>query len=67
MLEGKELEGNIGSVGTYSVDVDADGIVTAGVGFKVDVLDLLEKLAAKTGTTLDDSLVAGIKKLLGRE
>lgn len=66
MLEGKELEGKIGSVGEYSVDVDDKGVVTVSVGAKIDLLDELQKLAAKSNTTLDDKIVAYLKLFLGR-
>lgn len=66
MLEGKEVEGKIGTVGEYTVDVDAQGIVHAGVGIKIDLLEILSKLAAKTGTPIDDAAVAWIKTLLGK-
>lgn len=80
MLEGKELEGNIGKVGSYSVDVDMKGNVSIVAGAKEDVdgadvnvnlavnvhiLVLLEKLVAKTPQTWDDKLVAELKLLLG--
>lgn len=66
MLEGKELEGKIGSVGEYSVDVDNKGVVTVSVGAKIDLLEELQKFAAKTSTTLDDKIVAYLKLFLGR-
>lgn len=79
-LDGKELEGKIGDVGSYSVDVDATGkvIISAVVSYEftggkvsstnaveVGILDLLAQVAAKTSTTLDDEAVAMAKKLLG--
>lgn len=66
MLEGKELEGNIGSLGHYSVDVDDKGIIEVAVGVKVDIIAELEKIAAKSGTKIDDAVVDALKKLLGR-
>lgn len=66
MLEGKELEGKIGNLGAYSVDVSQEGFVEVSVGVKVDILAELEKLAAKSGTKIDDSIVEFLKKLLGR-
>lgn len=66
MLEGKELEGNIGSIGSYSADLDAQGNLEVMVGVKIDLIAECEKLAAKTDTTLDDSFVAVLKKLTGR-
>lgn len=67
MLEGKEVEVKIGNYGAASVDVDAKGFVEVAVGIKVDLLAELEKLAAKTKTTLDDKFIATVKMLMGRE
>jgi hypothetical protein len=79
MLEGKELEGKIGDVGSYSLDVDMTGNVTVAVsvakdfggakvsstnGVEVHIFTLLEKLAAKTAATWDDAAIAKIKALL---
>lgn len=66
MLEGKEFEKQIGDYGQVSVDVDAKGIVEVAVGLKIDLIAELKKLAAKTGTTLDDQFLAVVEKLLGR-
>lgn len=66
MLEGKELEGQIGSLGNYSVDVTQDGHLEVGVGLKIDLLAEIEKLAAKTNTKIDDSVVEFLKKVMGR-
>jgi hypothetical protein len=66
MLEGKELEGNIGSIGHYQADLDDKGNLDVMVGIKIDLIAECEKLAAKTGTKLDDSFVAVLKKLTGR-
>lgn len=67
MLEGKELEGKIGSVGAYSADIDSKGIVEVMVGVKVDLIAELEKLALKTDNQIDDKIVAMVKSALGRE
>ncbi len=66
MLEGKEVEGKIGEFGGYSVDVDDKGMIEVAVGVKLDILAELEKIAAKTGTKIDDAVVDALKKLLGR-
>jgi hypothetical protein len=63
MLEGKELAGLIGSVGSYSVDVDAVGKVV--IVLETNVFKLFELVTKKTGTPLDDKLLAGVKSLLG--
>lgn len=67
MLEGNELEGNIGSIGNYKVDVQKDGHLEVSVGVKIDLLGEIEKLAAKTGNKIDDSVVEFLKKLMGRQ
>lgn len=77
MLEGKEVEGKIGEVGSYSVDVDSKGMLLAeakvetawggaSVLLKLDLIAECEKLAAKTSTKLDDQFIATLKALLGR-
>ena len=67
MLEGKEVDGKIGSIGEYSVDLDDKGNLAVMVGVKLDLIAECEKLAAKTETKLDDSFIAVLKKLTGRE
>lgn len=77
MFEGKEVEGKIGAGGSYVVDVTDKGVATAEakwgeggvsakVGMEVDVIVILEMLAAKTTNKVDDSMVAMIKGALGR-
>lgn len=66
ILEGKELEGKIGDVGAYSVDLTDKGIVEVSVGVKVDLVAELEKLALKTDNSIDDKIVAMVKSALGR-
>lgn len=66
MLEGKEVSGVIGNIGTYSVDLDATGVVEVSVGVKVDVVAELEKLALKTDNAIDDKIVQLVKSALGR-
>lgn len=80
MLEGKELEGKIGEVGEYFVDVEKNGQVTISLTAKkelegvlvssenkavVNVITLLEKVAAKTEAKWDEAVVAQIKTILG--
>ena len=79
ILEGKELEGKIGDVGSYFLDVEATGkvVISAEVmksfeGGKIssvnkmetDLMVILEMVTKKTGATWDDELVAMIKKAL---
>lgn len=66
MLEGKEVDVALGSVGRASVDINDKGEVEISVSAKIDLLGELHKLAAKSGTKLDDVVVAAIEKLLGR-
>lgn len=61
-----EVQGKIGSVGSYSVDVTPQGIVKATVGVEIDVVVELEKLAAQSDNKIDDAMVAMIKSALGR-
>lgn len=80
MLEGKELEGKIGEVGGYYVDVDVKGRVEIAVTVEksfeggkassvtkveVQLLDILQAAAKKTSATWDDTVIAQIKALLG--
>jgi len=80
MLEGKELEGKVGEVGEYFVDVEKNGQVTISLTAKkelegvlvssenkavVNVITLLEKVAAKTEAKWDEAVVAQIKTILG--
>lgn len=77
MLEGNELEGKIGTDGSYVVDVDEKGMVKAQVAYgqeglkggafiEMDIIVLLEQLAKKTKTGLDDTAIALVKKATGR-
>lgn len=67
VLDGKEVEGKIGNVGAYSVDINDKGEVEVAVSAKIDLLAEIEKLAAKSGTKIDDAVVGFLKKLLGKE
>ena len=54
---------------TFKRDEDLDGYakVSADMSIKAEtnIIAIAEKLAAKTGTKFDDSVIAGIKMLLG--
>ena len=65
-LEGNEFEKKIGDYGAAIVDLDDKGMLTVSVGVKVDLLAEVEKLAAKTKTTIDDAAIAWLKGLVGR-
>lgn len=63
MLEGKELEGNIGKIGSYSVDITPQFKLKVAVGVEVDLVAELKKLAEKTKTPIDDAVAAWLEKL----
>lgn len=62
MLEGKELEGNLGGHGKYSVDVTPDGKIILSV--EIDALDAIEGLLEKSsfGQKVADFLDKIVKK-----
>lgn len=79
-LEGKEIEGKIGDMGDYSLDVDDKGNLTIEAGInkdfglatvgsslsvKTNVLKIAEEIAKKTSTIWDDEAIAALEKLLG--
>ncbi len=66
MLDGKELEGKIGDVGEYFLDVNDEGVVEIGLSVKVDLIAQVKALAAKTATPVDDQVIAWLAKLLGK-
>jgi len=61
------LEGKIGGVGTYKLDVDTKGIVKANVGIEIDLLMEVAKLAKRTDNNIDDLIVGLLAKAMGRE
>lgn len=79
MLEGKELEGKIGDVGSYYIDVDASGKFEIAVEVakefeggkassltkvEANLLDICEAAAKKTSATWDDNAISTIKAVL---
>lgn len=77
MLEGNELEKQIGAGGKIIVDVDSqgivkvsglyeEGIVKASLSVQVDVLDIVSKLVADSANKVDDALLGMLKAALGR-
>lgn len=77
MLEGNEVDQQIGKSGKAVVDVSPFGVVkasinwseggvTAGASVEVDVIDILEKLAVKSDNKIDDAIVNMVKSALGR-
>lgn len=65
MFEGKEIDGKIGDVGHYFVDVSDKGEVEIGVSVKINLVAEAKKLAAKTATPIDDQAIAWLEKLMG--
>lgn len=80
MLEGLEVEknydggklivdaddkGTIKISNVYSKDLDGFVKVSATLEVESNIFNIAEKIAAKTGTTWDDTAVAAIKNLLG--
>lgn len=63
-LEGKEFETKIGEYGSASVDVKPDLKVAVSLSVEVDLLAEIKKLAEKTKTPLDNSVIEWIEKLV---
>ncbi len=66
MLEKVELQGPIGKVGEYSVDVTPDLHLKVSVGVNLPILEYLKALAAKTGTPIDDKAIEWIESILAK-
>lgn len=64
MLEKVELQGPIGKVGEYSVDVTPDLHLKVAVGVNLPIIDYLKALAAKTSTPIDDKAIEWIESVL---
>jgi len=80
VLEGNEMEGKIGDVGSYLVDVNDKGeiifsaVIQKDFGYakvssvnsvSANIIHLAEQVAKKTSATWDDVAVETIKKILG--
>lgn len=80
MLEGNELDGKIGDMGAYALDVDAQGVVKVSANIDKDfgpakvglvstietnIFKLAELITKKTETQWDDKALEGLKGLLG--
>jgi len=80
MLEGKELEGKFGDVGSYYIDADAHGTVkfsatvdkdfgyakvSSANSVESNIFSLAEMIAKKNNFDWDDKAIAGIKSILG--
>lgn len=77
MLEGNELEKQVGAGGKIILDVTSAGIakvqfayeegaVKGGLFVDVDVLDIVSKLVADSANKVDDALLGMLKAALGR-
>lgn len=64
MLEGKELVQKIGEYGEASVDVTPQLEVVVEIKAKVNLLEELKKMAAKTATPYDDQALAWVESVL---
>jgi len=64
MLEGKEFEKQIGEFGHMSLDILPDAKVEIELGLKIDLIDIIKKLALKTETKLDDQVIEFLEKLV---
>ena len=64
-----EKDGSVVVSFSYKKDVDVDGYAKASANVELkaetNFFDIAQKLAAKTETKFDDTVVAGIKALLG--
>lgn len=63
-LEGKEFETKIGEYGSASVDVKPDLKVAIGLQVEIDLIAEVKKLADKTKTPIDNSVIEWLEKLV---
>lgn len=64
MLEGNEVEKQLGEYGKVAVDLSPDGKLKVVAEVHVDLIAELEKLAAKTSSKVDDQAIAWVKGML---
>lgn len=64
MLEGKELDKKIGEYGSASIDVTPELKLKVEVAVEVDLIAEAKKLAAKSGTPIDDAAIAWLEKIV---
>ncbi len=64
MLEGKELEKQLGEYGSVSVDVTPQLKVVIAVEAHIDLIAEAKKLAAKSSTPVDDAAIAWLEKIV---
>lgn len=61
MLEGKEIEGKIGEVGSYYVDVSKEGSVKIGVLIEAKLVE--EDVTVKSDTYAEAHILTILKKI----
>lgn len=64
MLAGKELEKQMGEFGHVSIDVLPDAKVELELSLKIDLIDVVKKLAEKTATPIDDKIIEFLEKIV---
>ncbi len=66
MLEGKEIQTNIGEYGRASVDVTPDLKIRIEVAVEFDLVAEAKKIALKTGTPVDDTAIAWLEAVMAK-
>lgn len=67
MLEGKEVDVNIGKIGHVSVDINDKLELEVALAAKIDLYAEIVKLTKKTSTPIDDAAASFLGKLFGRD
>jgi hypothetical protein len=65
ILEGKELEGKIGDIGTYSVDINEKLVLSADVKVEINLLKEIEKAVQKSGSETLKKVFGAISGFFG--
>ncbi len=60
----KEFDFELGDYGKASIDVNLNGKVKVDIAIEVDLIAEVKKLAEKTATPLDDTVIAYLEKLV---
>jgi len=66
MLEGIELQKEIGDAGAVKIDVTPELKIIAEVSFKkeIDLLAIIKELAEKSATPIDDKVIEFLEKIV---
>lgn len=66
VLEGVELEKQIGDAGSIKIDVTPELKVVAEVAVKkeIDLLAIIKELAEKSATPIDDKVIEFLEKII---